>query len=157
MIAHEAPGRWPRWLVGAALIGGLALFLALNAVFRPFVPLPEGAVRIPTSDASPPDLCTLQAAVSPVRGVLRGTATQTAWPVWLSRPAGHVAYVVWPHGWSARLEPELVLLDEAGRVAAEGGDEVVLGQVPLESAAGTTDDPYLAVGLFLDRCYGRPG
>jgi len=154
MIDPEARRQGRRWIRVAAAFAAVSLLLVLNAVLRPFDPLPEGAARIPTSAFGPRDLCTLEAATSPVHGTLHGDPTHTDWPVWLSRPAGHVAFVEWPHGWSVRFEPDFELLNERGRAVAWWGSEIVLTQVPLESAAGTTDDPYIARGIVLGGCYG---
>jgi hypothetical protein len=48
-----------------------------------------------------------------------------------------------------------VLLNEQGHVVASGGGEILLSQVSLESAAGTTTDPYIARGSLFGACYGR--
>ncbi|TAJ99662.1 MAG: hypothetical protein EPO36_11435 [Chloroflexota bacterium] len=142
------------WVMVAAVVGVLALAAILQLRFRPLLSLPEGAVAIPTRDAvSESTLCTLEAAVDPVRGLLRGDKTQEAWPVWLSRPGGEIAYVRWPYRWSARFEPELQLLDAEGRAVAGTMDEITLAQVSLSHAPGTQGDPYLAHGLFLGGCY----
>jgi hypothetical protein len=97
-------------------------------------------------------LCTAAAAVNPVSGTLRGNQGQLE-PVWLEDVNGRRLSVVWPAGFTVRFEPEIVLYDERGvAVAAEGG-VVRLGQVNLETAAGTYDDPYIAKGLAFNGCY----
>jgi hypothetical protein len=72
-------------MIAAAFAIGLVLVI-VNGVFQPFVVLPPGAVRIPTSGFGPAELCTLQAATNPVHGWLSGDQSDPEWPVWISRP-----------------------------------------------------------------------
>jgi hypothetical protein len=144
-------------LAGFAGLAALALLTTACQGPASSIALPAGAVPIPTSKVVKREPCTLEAAVTPVRGVLDGDATNTTWPVWLSSSTGEHLFVQWPRGWSARFDPTLSLLDESGNVRARSGTGIVLGQVPRESAAGTVADPYVARGLFLDGCFGPPG
>ncbi len=100
----------------------------------------------------PPVLCTAAAAVNPVTGMLRGGQGEPE-PVWLEDAAGRRLSVVWPAGFSVRFEPDAVLYDERGMAVVRDGGTVRLGQVNLETAAGTYEDPYIAKGLVFDGCY----
>ncbi len=102
-------------------------------------------------------LCTLGAAVHPVSGVLRGDRDDSQEPVWLEGHAGTRLSIVWPAGFTVSFEPEAVLRDEAGTVAARAGTIVDLGQVDAMLHAGTFGDPYIAAGLLFDGCYPFSG
>lgn len=97
-------------------------------------------------------LCTLGKAVQPVTGVLRGQQGAQD-PVWLESPDGQHLSVIWPAGFSVAFAPAAALRDEKGHVLAREGDTVTFGQVNLETAAGTFEDPYVASGSVGDGCY----
>ncbi len=101
-----------------------------------------------------PAICPAFAVVPPVSGVLRGDPNDPQEAVWLEGQAGTRLSIVWPAGFTASFEPNVVLRDERGTVVAVAGDRVELAQVaPLEHA-GTFGDPYLASGLVFQGCYG---
>ncbi len=116
-------------------------------------PLPSGAIAVPTdenvvSSEGTHILCTLSAAVPAVDGVLEGDASDAAWPVWLRAEDGRRMYVRWPSRFSVRFDPAPTLLDETGAVFVYQGSPVILGQVAMDPALGTKDQPYLARGLI---------
>jgi hypothetical protein len=60
---------------------------------------------------------------------------------------------VWPAGFRVSFSPTLGLIDDKGELVARVGDLVGLPDVDLNSAAGTSDDPYVAHGRVFDGCY----
>jgi hypothetical protein len=96
--------------------------------------------------------CPAAAAVRPVIGTLGGGQGERE-PVWLEAVDGRRLSVVWPGGFSVRFEPGATLYDERGRAVARDGDSVELGQINLETATGTYEDPYIAKGILFDGCY----
>jgi hypothetical protein len=96
--------------------------------------------------------CPAAAAARPVVGTLRGAPGERE-PVWLEAADGRRLSVVWPAGYSVRFEPAAALYDERGNQVARDGATVELGQINVETAAGTFDDPYYAKGLLFDGCY----
>jgi hypothetical protein len=100
-----------------------------------------------------PILCTLEAAVNPVRGVFEGDPSRSSQVAWLRAADGRELSVAWPKGFTVRFEPNAVLYNERGIAVAKHGQQVELGQVNVEGHAGTLLDPYIASGLVFDGCY----
>lgn len=96
--------------------------------------------------------CPAFAAVRPVTGTLRGGEGERE-PVWLEAADGRRLSIVWPAGYRVDFAPGATLYDERGMAVAREGDTVELGQVNVETAAGTYDDPYVAKGILFDGCY----
>ena len=85
-------------------------------------------------------------------GTLEGQAGARE-PVWLRADDGRQLSAVWPAGFTARFEPLAALYKELGVVVVREQQEVELGQVNRDSAAGTYDEPYIASGVVFARCY----
>ncbi len=78
--------------------------------------------------------------------------------VWLTALDGTRLSIVWPEGFTARFEPDVILLDEhfidepgtdeRVAVVAHEGDMVLL-QVERAAATGSFEDPYYASGIML--------
>jgi len=98
-------------------------------------------------------LCTLQAAVDPLTGTLRGDPSD-AELLWLEAPDGSRRSVVWPATVRLQFTPAAEIYDNTGAFIAQDGDVMTFGQIPVGSAAGTHDDPYVLDGLWEGgRCY----
>ena len=92
-----------------------------------------------------------------VAGVLTGDPADKE-GVWLTALDGTRLSIVWPEGFTARFEPDVVLLDEhfidepgtdeRVAVVAHAGDMVLL-QVERAAATGSFEDPYYASGIML--------
>jgi hypothetical protein len=100
-----------------------------------------------------PILCTLEAAVNPVRGVFEGDPARSSQVAWLHGADGRQLSVAWPEGFTVRFEPDAVLYNENGVAVAKHGQLVELPQVNLDEHAGTMTDPYTADGIVFDSCY----
>jgi hypothetical protein len=104
-------------------------------------------------DSMPKILCTLEASVPPVAGVLGGQQSARD-PVWIEGPAGQHYSVIWPAGFTIAFTPDVELRDDTGALIARAGDSIKLGQTNLHEAAGTFVDPYIAHGLSVGKgCY----
>lgn len=62
--------------------------------------------------------------------------------------------VAWPFGFTVSFSPTVELRDDHGVVVARDGGLITLTQTNLDEAPGTTSDPYVAKGSWLEgRCY----
>lgn len=103
----------------------------------PFLAACSGSlIPVPTQPppASMPQLCMLAL----VSGRLVADAR---WGLALDDPAGFVREVIWPHGYVARQDARVVLLDASGQIVAGEGDEVAIGGGEIGS-----NGPWLACG-----------
>ena len=89
-----------------------------------------------------------------VRGTIASDAARPIDSVWLKSPYGDI-HVVWPGVLTFAFDDQGVrITDEGGRIVAVEGDEVGLRDRPLDEAAGTVEDPYVAWGRINDAgCY----
>ena len=143
-----------------------ALALSLFGSCTAHVPLPSGAIRIPTDESlvsfgSEGIMCGLATVPDlPPTGVLEGDASDPMWPVWLRAEDGSRRYVVWPRDFSVRFDPAATLLDETGKPILYAGSPLVLGSLTTDPSQGTRDRPYVA-GSFMTglaripHCYTR--
>lgn len=61
-------------------------------------------------------------------GTLVGAVVEDAFQTWLEGPGGSLTLVVWPNGFSARVDdPYFALLDERGDLVAKGGERITIG------------------------------
>jgi hypothetical protein len=61
-------------------------------------------------------------------GTLVGAVVDDAFRTWLVGPGGHLTLVVWPRGFSARLDTlRFELLDDQGQTVATGGELITIG------------------------------
>lgn len=61
-------------------------------------------------------------------GTLVGAVVDDAFRTWLAGPGGSLTLVVWPVGFSARVDDlHFELLDERGEVVAKGGELITIG------------------------------
>jgi hypothetical protein len=96
-------------------------------------------------------------------GILKGDASDLAWPVWIQATDGYPLYIRWPRAFSVRFDPGPTLLDENGTVFLTDGSPVTLEQVVADPAGGTKDRPYVAGGLLEtglgheEHCYVEKG
>ena len=74
-------------------------------------------------------------------GTLEGSADNPD-RVWLLAPGGRRVYLIWPHGFTVRFEPDAVLYSSSGVIVARAGDAININlEVPEQG--GTPDDPML--------------
>lgn len=74
--------------------------------------------------------------------------------VWDQLDDGREISIVWPAGFTARFEPELVLRNERGATVAQEGGTIELDRPQgAPDYAGTAADPFFASGVFLGGCY----
>jgi hypothetical protein len=148
------------WLVALAAVVAVGMSIA-GCGFAPrqtpppaaLIPGPILTFRFAREIDGNPILCTLGAAVSPVRGVFEGDQARSSQVAWLRAPDGRELSVAWPEGFTVRFEPNAVLYNEKGVAVAKHGSQVELPQVNLEEHAGSLTDPYTADGILFDSCY----
>ena len=68
---------------------------------------------------------------------------------------GREMLIAWPAGFGALIAVPPALLDDRGTALFLEGDTVVLEQVSRADHAGTTEDPYVALGIFAGQCWRR--
>jgi hypothetical protein len=74
-------------------------------------------------------------------GSLEGSADNPD-RVWVATPDGRRVFLIWPHGFTVRFEPDAVLYGPSGVVIARAGDSIeILQEVPEQGAS--PDDPML--------------
>jgi hypothetical protein len=147
------PASLAAWLLIVVAIAGCAA--APRQTPPPGAVSPGPILTFPWANESggAPILCPAFAAVNPVRGVFEGDQARSSQVAWLRAPDGPQLTVAWPEGFTVRFEPNAVLYNEKGVAVAKHGQQVDLGQVNLEEAAGTLLDPYIASGIVFDGCY----
>jgi hypothetical protein len=113
---------------------------------------------VPTADfVTPPPsgvgACHTYAIPDPVAGTLELEFGEAEAVALIVNARGDRVHVLWPRGYSATSAGEGALLDETGRSVAVDGAAVELSHIEVGSRAGTEGDPYVATGIFEDRCY----
>jgi hypothetical protein len=106
-------------------------------------------VRNPDGSSVP---CPAFGLTNPVAGILDGRAGARE-PVWLRADDVRHRSIVWPAGFTLRLEPDATIYTEKGGFVGRAGDRIVLDQTRPGDAAGTFNDPYFASGLIFGDCY----
>ena len=148
---HRSPNRRRSLLIGAVLV-------AVAACSNGGVPLNDANLRtypVRAPGIGEENLCPASIAVDPVVGELAGDPNASGDQSWLTTKDGERLYIVWPQGFSLSFEPGPVLRNERGRVVAEAGTKVTLSQVNRFDHAGTTGDPFLALGSLFGSCYQK--
>ena len=130
------------------------------------VPLPSGAIRVPTDEtlvnATASGILCVGSTVPPFVGILEGDPSDLAWPVRLRAEDGRRMYITWPKGFSVRFDPHATLLDETGAPVLYAGSPFTFEGVAHDPSKGTRDEPYLAAGAWetglarVGHCYHQP-
>ena len=95
----------------------------------------ESLIPVPTQPPASPGALCLMARNS---GRLVADAR---WGIALDDPAGFVREVIWPYGYAARRDARVVLLNAAGQIVADEGDQVAITGGEIGS-----NGPWLACG-----------
>ena len=131
MFTSRYPDRRPGRLIRdpLRLVGGVvALALAATACGGGSgtvtqIPSVRGPFALPTSGWRPGD----PALTAEVIGVLNGSSAVDGGCVWLGPPNGPRQPIIWPAGFTARLEPTVEVYDQDGKVVARGGETIDVG------------------------------
>ena len=78
-----------------------------------------GATPAPTLPTLPTDVQACAGVGND--GTLAGSPTDPR-VAWLAEPQGGRVEIVWPHGYTARFDPDLAVVDASGKVVYRAGD-----------------------------------
>jgi hypothetical protein len=118
----------------------LAVTMSLFGGCTGQVPLPSGAIRVPTDEtlvnATASGILCVGSTVPPFVGILEGDPSDLAWPVWLRAEDGRRMYITWPKGFSVRFDPYTTLLDETGAPVLYAGSPFTFEGVAHDARVG---------------------
>jgi hypothetical protein len=94
-------------------------------------------ISVPTQEPAPPGT----PPACPAALITGRLVADARWGIALDDPAGFVREVIWPHGYTARRDARLVVLNESGQIVAGEGDLLAIGGGEVNS-----DGAWLACG-----------